>query len=94
MLNRFAIRKLILEVNIKIASGELVVRLGEKGPLVPVSQLEILPGQFWRNKTEMPEIASNTPQENHRRIVTDAAALFGFGSKEKEILVTTLFSRN
>ncbi|KAK5089504.1 hypothetical protein LTR24_006146 [Lithohypha guttulata] len=73
-----------------IPGRDLIVRCGSEGPLFPVSVLEVLPGQFWKQKTDLADIASHDPLDNYRTITQEGARIFGFQANGPDGQGTTL----
>lgn len=73
-----------MDLDLADSPDDVPVRLGATKPLIPMSKLMVLPGQVWRDKTELVRNAQNTPDENARKIVDDTAAIFGWTAKGQE----------
>jgi len=75
-----------------IPGRDLIVRCGSEGPLFPVSVLEVLPGRFWKQKTDLADIASHDPLDNYNTITQEGARIFGFQANGPDSQGTTLVS--
>ena len=62
--------------NITIGQSTLIVDCGRAG-YIPVDKLDIIPGQLFKQKTEMVSHACRGPRANHNMITTDGLELFG-----------------
>ncbi|KAK5952439.1 hypothetical protein OHC33_006482 [Knufia fluminis] len=62
-----------------LAGDDLIVRTGgAKGSLLPMSKLMVLPGQAYKQKTQLVRNAQRDPYNNYREITQSAATLFGW----------------
>lgn len=75
-----------------MSNDELVVPCGTTGPLFPVSTLMVLPGQFWKQKTDLADIASHAPTINYNTLINGGTQLFGFSATGLDSQATTLVS--
>ena len=46
--------------------------------MIPISQLRVLPGQFWSEKTQLVRNAQRAPDANYRQLIEAAPVVFGW----------------
>ena len=63
--------------NIRLLDTDLIVRIGSLPIFIPASLLRVIPGQYYRQKTNMVELACRTPTKNSELILREGMAVFG-----------------